>query len=228
LTLAESRGERWRNILSTIVIETEIKLRWPRDADSARSHIEAHGYAAMGPRLLEADQLFDRPAKDVEGGDVRGGYLPGGELRASGQVLRLRLSGGEATVTYKGPVEASGPYKSREEIEFIVDDPAAFELVLARLGYRRGFRYEKFRTKFRAADEAQVGEAGQGIVTLDETPMGVFIELEGAEYWINAAAERLGFTRNQFISASYATLYNEFRVSQYGLPTDMVFAKSRE
>ena len=205
---------------STIVIETEIKLRWRGDAASARSHIEARGYAATGPRLLEADQLFDRPPNDVKGGDAFGG-----ELRASGQVLRLRLSGGEATVTYKGPAETFGPYKSREEVEFVVDDPVAFELVLCRLGYRRGFRYEKFRTKFGTTDEARAGNAGQGIVTLDETPMGVFIELEGAEYWINAAAERLGFTREQFIWASYATLYNEFRMSQYALPKDMVFAK---
>ena len=171
--------------------------------------------------MLEADQLFDRPSNDVKGGDV-----PGGELRASGRVLRLRLSGGEATVTYKGPAEANGPYKSREEIEFVVDDPAAFELVLSRLGYRRGFRYEKYRTKFEAADGARADKAGQGIVTLDETPMGVFIELEGAEYWINAAAERLGFTCEQYISDSYAALYSKFRVSTHGLPSDMVFANN--
>lgn len=197
------------------MIETEIKLRWPGDAATARTHIEAQGYNAFGPRLLESDQLFDRDAGES------GGM---GELRAKGQVLRLRNSGGQATVTYKGPVNpGTGPYKSREEIEFVVDDPGAFELVLSRLGYRRGFRYEKFRTKFGDARNGQAHENGAGIVTLDETPMGVFIELEGPEQWINAAAQRLGFAREQFLSMSYAALYNEYRTSKPSLPRDMVF-----
>lgn len=179
------------------MIETEIKLRWPGDADSALAHIEAGGYAAA-PRLLEADQLFDLASSD---------------LRRDHRVLRLRISGGKATVTYKGPPE-SGPYKSREEIEFNVDDPEAFETVLSRLGYQRAFRYEKFRTKF-SADE--------GIIALDETPMGIFIELEGPEYWIDATAERLGFTRDRFLTASYAALYGEFREARADAPVDMVF-----
>ncbi len=102
------------------MIETEIKLRWLGEAAAARAHMEAQGCTAIGPRLLEADQLFDRES---------------GELRNGGQVLRLRISGGKATVTYKGPAAAeASPYKSREEIEFDVDDPVAFELVLSRLG----------------------------------------------------------------------------------------------
>jgi adenylate cyclase class 2 len=179
------------------VTETEIKLRWPGDADSARAHIEARGYTAA-PRLLEADQLFD---------------LASEELRSNRQVLRLRISDGKATITYKGP-PASGPYKSREEIEFDVDNPHAFETVLSRLGYQRAFRYEKFRTKFRA---------DEGIIALDETPMGIFIELEGPEYWIDATAERLGFTREQFSTSSYAALYGEFREAHADAPVDMVF-----
>lgn len=186
------------------VIETEIKLRWMGDAASARALLEARRYRAAGPRLHEANQLFDRES---------------GELRRSGQLLRLRISGGKATATYKGLAEANGPaqaspYKSREEIEFEVDDPGAFEAVLSRLGYRRAFRYEKFRTNF---------SAGKGMITLDETPMGVFMELEGPESWIDATAARLGFTREQFLSASYAILYNEFREAHADAPADMVF-----
>ena len=179
--------------------ETEIKLRWDGDAASARAHIEGCGYAASGPRLLEADQLFDRASS---------------ELRRSDQLLRLRTSGEKAIVTYKGPPEA-GPYKSREEIEFGVDDPEAFEAVLSRLGYRCVFRYEKFRTKF---------ACGEGLVTLDETPIGVFLELEGPKYWIDAAAERLGFVREQFLTASYAAIYGEFRAVHADAPQNMTFS----
>jgi len=117
-----------------------------------------------------------------------------------------------------------GPYKSREEIEFNVDDAVAFESVLRRIGYQRGFRYEKFRTKFRAQDHAFSSQEVQGIVTLDETPMGVFIELEGPEYWIDAAAAVLGFAREQFLTASYASLYGEFRRTHSEAPPNMVFS----
>lgn len=181
--------------------ETEVKLRWDGDARSALAHIQARGYRASGPRLLEADQLFDQP---------------GGELRRGGQAFRLRISGAKATVTYKGPAQA-GPYKSREEIEFDVSDPQALELVLSRIGYQRVFRYEKFRTKF---------AVGEGEVTLDETPIGVFMELEGPGYWIDAAAEGLGFFREKFLTASYAALYAEYRTTHADAPADMLFADS--
>ncbi len=180
------------------MIETEVKLRWEGDAASALAHIEAHGYRASGPRLLEVDQLFDRAA---------------GDLRQGGRALRLRISGGKATATYKGPVY-EGPYKSREEIEFDVSDPDAFELVLARLGFQRVFRYEKFRTKF---------AAGEGEITLDETPIGTFMELEGPGYWIDAAAGGLGFPQEKFLTASYAALYGEYRGTHKDAPADMVF-----
>ena len=91
-------------------------------------------------------------------------------LRNADQLLRLRRSGARSTVTYKGPAKRER-YKSREEIEFDVSDASAFELVLDRLGYTPGFRYEKYRTKFAAPEP--------GIITIDETPIGVFLELEG-------------------------------------------------
>ena len=70
--------------------------------------------------------------------------------------------------------------KSREEIETELADGAAFEAILAALGYSRTFRYEKYRTKFVSASRT-----GSGLITLDETPIGSFLELEGPEYWID-------------------------------------------
>src|SRR5665213_1713060 len=170
------------------VIETEIKLRWTGDAASAHHHLESLGYSASGPRLLEADQLFDRES---------------GELSRGAEALRLRISGGRATATYKGPPDA-GPYKSREEIEFDVSDAEAFQTVLSRLGYQRAFRYEKFRTKY---------SAGEGLITVDETPVGIFLELEGPGYWIDETAARLGFGRDRYLTMSYAAIYREFRAA---------------
>jgi adenylate cyclase class 2 len=186
------------------MVETEIKLRWEGSPADARAHIERQGYQVIEPRTLESDQLFDRAT---------------GELKQSDQLLRLRRAGpgggAGATVTYKGPALRER-YKSREEIEFQVSDADAFTHMLARLGYLPGFRYEKYRTKFAMAGEP-------GIITLDETPIGVFLELEGAKFWIDGTAGRLGFALSAYSTASYAALYKEYRQENKESPPDMTF-----
>jgi len=182
------------------VIETEIKIPFAGSAQEARELIERHGFSVSEARVLESDQTFDRP-----------GY----ELRAADQLLRLRRSGSRAMVTYKGPTNRER-YKSREEIEFDVSDPAAFELVLDRLGYQPRFRYEKYRTIFREP-------GGQGVVTIDETPIGIFLELEGEAAWIDRVAARLGFSTAEYCTASYGALYQEYLRAHEGASTNMVF-----
>ena len=183
--------------------ETEIKLRWNGTPQEAREFIEQHGYAISSSRTLESDQLFD---------------LPSATLQHSDRILRLRKTISpdgtkRAMVTYKGPATRDG-YKSREEIEFDVSDPDTFTLVLQRLGYQLTFRYEKFRTQLRAAGEP-------GLITIDETPIGVYLEIEGPQDWIDSTAARLGLPKEQFLTVSYAALYREFREQHPEVPADM-------
>ncbi len=185
--------------------ETEVKLRWNGTAPEARALIEGRGYAVSSQRTLESDQLFD---------------LPSATLRQSDQILRLRKMTStdgttRAMVTYKGPATRDG-YKSREEIEFDVSDPGTFTLVLNRLGYQPVFRYEKFRTQLRI-----IGEPG--IITIDETPIGVYLEIEGPQDWIDSTAERLGLSKMQFLTVSYASLYRDYRAQHAAAPPDMTF-----
>ena len=187
--------------------ETEIKLPWNGAAQEARAFIERHDYGISVPRTLESDQLFD---------------LPSAALQQSDQILRLRKTRSpegqtRAKVTYKGPATRDG-YKSREEIEFDVSDPDTFTLVLHRLGYQPVFRYEKYRTQLRAAGEP-------GLITIDETPIGVFLEMEGPRDWIDSTAARLGFPAAQFLTVSYAGLYRKYRGQHPEAPADMTFAK---
>jgi adenylate cyclase class 2 len=187
------------------VTETEIKLRWNGTPQEARALIERHGYGISVPRTLESDQLFD---------------LPSAVLQQSDRILRLRKTISpdgtmRAMVTYKGPATRDG-YKSREEIEFDVSDSGTFTLVLQRLGYQPTFRYEKFRTQLRAASEP-------GIITVDETPIGVYLEIEGPQDWIDSTAARLGLPKAQFLTVSYAALYREFRAQHPEVPADMTF-----
>lgn len=88
--------------------------------------------------------------------------------------------------------------------------------ILSRLGFEPVFRYEKYRTEY-------APEERDGLATLDETPIGIFLELEGAPEWIDRKAAELGFTEAGYVTASYAGLYREYREEHPGSPEDMVF-----
>jgi adenylate cyclase class 2 len=183
-----------------LATETEIKLRLPDGAAIARAKIESLGYRVHTPRQLERDQLYDR----------------GLELRHTDQILRLRMRGDRCTLTYKGPAERV-VYKSREELEVEIDDGLTFERVLAALGYYPTFRYEKYRTTFPLDDEP-------GLITVDETPIGDFLELEGPEVWIDATALKLGYGVADYVTGSYARLYRKFcETNPTAVPSAMTF-----
>jgi len=185
-------------------IETEVKVRFPGSADDAFKLIEQLGYTVRIPRTLEVDQLFDRADAS---------------LRASDQVLRLRLEsnakGTRWILTYKGPAERER-YKSREEVETSVTDGDNLMLVLNRLGYTPTFRYEKYRTTFGTAEQP-------GIITVDETPLGLFLELEGPKHWIDSTATHLGFSASDYVITSYAGLWQEYLRGRSNGPKDMTF-----
>jgi len=88
--------------------------------------------------------------------------------------------------------------------------------ILERLRYRPVFRYEKYRTEFREPRRA-------GTIVLDETPIGVYLELEGTPAWIDRTARRLGFAHEDYITASYGRLYVEWCRQHRCKPADMVF-----
>jgi adenylate cyclase class 2 len=166
--------------------EIEIKLQVV-DAAQARRRLEAAGFATLAGRMFERNTLFDDP---------------GLRLRARGELLRVRRVGAETVLTFKGPA-TPGKHKSREEIEIRVSDAGALEIILVRLGLQPSYRYEKYRTEFSRAGEP-------GVVALDETPIGVFFEVEGPGEWIDRVASELGFSQPDYITASYATLHLDY------------------
>jgi adenylate cyclase class 2 len=132
-----------------------------------------------------------------------------GSLRHAGRVLRLRRAGDQATVTWKGPAAYTEGVKSREELELQVSDPGAFERILAGLGLRPVFRYQKYRETF-AHEGAEL--------VIDETPIGCFVEIEGDAEQIHELAQKLGFTRADYLLDSYVSLFQKS-----GAQGDMIF-----
>ena len=185
--------------MSASQIETEIKLRVP-EAAGAKALIERRGFRVARERVFESNTIYD---------------TSGGRLRAAGELLRLRQAGSGGLLTFKGRGEP-GRHKVRPEIETEVADPSAMAKILEAAGFRPVFRYEKYRTEFDRSD-------GDGSVVLDETPIGVYLELEGESHWIDAVAVELGFNESAYITASYGKLYVDHCRAANKPPGDMVF-----
>ncbi len=167
--------------------ESEVKLR-VSDVAAARARLAACGARLVRARHFEDNLLFD---------DARG------SLRAAGHVLRLRRTRdgdvpGEARLTFKGRRRIEAGIKTRAEFESGVADPDAVQAVLAGLGYRPLFRYQKYRETWRL---------GEAEVVLDETPVGCFYEIEGRPEDIPSVAALLGYAPRDFVLESYAALF---------------------
>src|SRR5690242_9983356 len=147
--------------------ETEIKLS-VGGAEAARRLLRRAGFRVSARRVFESNTVFDT----AEFG-----------LRTSGRLLRIRQAGARKTLTYKGAARP-GPHKSRQEIEMEIADAATLTKIFAALGFLPVFRYEKYRTEFQQPD------AG-GVIMLDETPVGNFLEVEGPPRWIDRTARSL-------------------------------------
>jgi len=103
-------------------------------------------------------------------------------------------------------------------LEIEISDSGTALAILKNLGFHRVFRYQKYRTEY-----SQPG--AHGVVTLDETPIGCYLEVEGSPQWIDRTARKLGFSENDYITVSYGELYFEFCASQGIQPADMVFTR---
>ena len=180
--------------------ETEVKIRVSNRA-AALDALKRAGLTISAPRQFESNTLYDTPER---------------ALSKKGVLLRLRQVGDTSVITWKGRGQA-GPHKSRPELETSIGSLETLHRILVELGYQPMFRYEKYRTEFAAGDE-------DGVVTVDETPIGDFLELEGPGEWIDRVAGELGFGRKDYILESYGRLYLADCERRGVEPAHMVFA----
>jgi adenylate cyclase class 2 len=174
-------------------VESEVKLRMS-DPESARKAVMRIGSVLTRPRHFE-DNVF----LDDEAGAVLG----------RGCLLRIRRVGDKGTLTFKGPRRVVEGIKTRDEIEVSLSDPDTMDRLFSALGYRPIFRYQKYREVYRWRRME---------IVVDETPIGVFLEIEGDVKGIHAAAAALGYKPQDYIAESYASLYYAT-----GARGDMVF-----
>lgn len=204
--------------------EVEIKLR-VEDLAGLLGRLRELGAKCEGS-VHEENTLYDTSTRDFQRMQAilrirreRAARLPGKAPRRG-----KRTKGAGGLITYKEMVggkrgAASGKYKVREEIEYRVKNAARIERLFARLGLRRGFRYEKYRTTYKLAEFPGLD------VDLDETPIGTFLELEGAKRAIDAAARALGYSEKDYIAVSYLELYMAECERLGKKPGNMVFKR---
>jgi adenylate cyclase class 2 len=178
-------------------LEREIKLRFDSPAE-ARAAIVAAGATPVRARRLQEDSLLD---------------TPDGLLQRRRSLLRVRMECGKSLLTFKGPVQPSS-MKLREELETVAGDGLLLLTILGELGFDVWFRYEKYREEFALGDV---------IIAVDETPVGVFVEIEGGERGIASMAEALGRRPSDYVLDSYRGLFVR-HCADRGIPvTDMLF-----
>lgn len=169
-------------------VEVKIKVQSPR---ALRDRLLALGCKEKVRRSFEQNWTFDFADR---------------RLRTRGQLLRLRRFAGRCSLTFKGVVVGSKHFKIREELETEVSNSETFRRILERLGLRVTFRYEKFRTSY----SWPVSNKSRSVnLTLDETPIGDYLEIEGSEGDIERVAAELGYQKNDFIKESYLTLFKQ-------------------
>lgn len=168
-------------------IETELKFRVESHM-AVRSRLSTIG-ARYLQRVVETNWILD---------------FADGSLQKQGCGLRVRLSiehgtgNQETELTFKGP-RAAGPFKTREELQTIVDDPEMVLKILAMLGLHPVLRYEKRRESW---------ETGGCRIELDQPPeIGFFVEIEGpGGTEIREVQQQLGLEAGDVEPSSYVGL----------------------
>ncbi len=134
--------------------EYEVKVK-VEDLERVKTLLRELGAEEKGLRK-EVDVYFRHPCRD---------------FRATDEALRLRLSGGRAELTYKGP-KISRDIKAREEITVEIREEDVEKLIslLENLGFKRFAEVRKTRERY---------ELGDFKVCLDSVEgLGDFIEVE--------------------------------------------------
>jgi adenylate cyclase class 2 len=169
------------------------------DLAAVRLRLSRVGGRRITRSEFEANVLFD--------GDDGG-------LAATDRVLRLRRVGSRSLLTFKGPAEMRGPVKVRNEIELDITSAEDMTELLGALGFAPSVRYEKWRERWKM---------GEVEVDLDRTPMGDFVELEGAADILEDIAVELHLDPSDAVEGSYLELWRQHCRTRPGLGPDMVF-----
>ena len=178
--------------------ETEVKVKI-EDVDDFRQRL-----CALNPRTLSARHFEDNHLLD----------FPDRRLGLNQCLLRIRFADGRHFLTYKGPPRSNGIFKTREELETMLENGSILLQTLERIGMSVSFRYQKYRREF---------AFGEVHVAVDETPIGNYAEFEGSETGIRELTHKMGIDESRYLRSSYYSLYLDYCREKNKVPGFMVF-----
>lgn len=160
------------------------------DIDAMQKRVESAG----------GELIFDGRLSDMR-------YdLPSRQLAQRDEVLRVRRfesrESVQIQVDWKGPTDAAGEYKVREEISTVVQDFRGLTSILEKLGY----------VVTREIDRQIVQYLLEGATVRFETfpRMDVLVEIEGEPPVIEQAIAALGMLRGEFTTERLAAFVDRF------------------
>ena len=182
-------------------IETEIKFR-VANQPALEAKLSSIGFQQITERNFESNVLYDTVDRS---------------LRSRRELVRIRNYAGRWLLTHKRvPDSGIGEdrHKHRVETETELSDGAALADVFLSIGLVPVFRYEKWRSEW---------SDGQGHCVVDETPLGIFAELEGAPDWIDGIAETLSLAPEERLTLSYGRIFDQWREQTGSTAQDLTF-----
>lgn len=180
-------------------IETKIAIQ---EVEAITARLQELFIPLIQKRYFEDNWCFDFSDKKLAKADI---------------LLRLRDANGIFVLTVKGPASKTSGMKFRDEWELTISDKNNLLKILKILGLKVLFRYQKYRTVY---------EYHSSLICLDETPIGSFLELEGNENSIFYIANLLGFSPQNFIPDSYASLFKSYKSRNKMKCKNMIFQKT--
>ncbi len=184
--------------------EIELKFR-VSSLLTLTTQLHSLGFSLDTPRTFEQNTLYDTPDRT---------------LRNRGELLRLREYGQRHLLTHKrhpDNEDAGSLYKVRIETESEIEDATALGEIFTRMGYAPVFRYEKFRSEY--SDPRTPGAH----MVIDETPIGVFAELEGPTPWIDRTLIALDISPGDCLTESYGKLFLAWKAETGSPAENLVF-----
>lgn len=183
--------------------ETEAKIK-VADLAPIAQRLRSLGAVDEGT-VLEKNCVLDRP---------------GDELMHGGVLLRVRNVGGPGGIlTVKRRAEG-GQFKTREEVECMVDSSHDLLQQLEMVGFRVKWIYEKRRGTWLWHD---------CVLALDECPeIGCFVEIEGEADNICRVAADIGLDPDKHIDDNYLGLWQKHLAARGEDPRHMVFPAEEE
>ena len=128
---------------------------------------------------------------------------PNWELSKEGTYIRLR-TGFKNTLTLKKARVKESEVSERLEIEIEIDDMESCQKLLQEIGLNEKLIMEKYR---------MIWEVNGTIITIDELPFGVYVEIEGSVQSIKILSELLGLNYDNRIIITYWEIYKDIMES---------------